>query len=65
MTKVFQGLPTMAWTRREIQHEKAYCIAITGNFLATSEKIPQDFLKCLISHLGTNGKQFRKSACGN
>ena len=53
VTKVFLGLPIMAWTRREIQHEKAYSIAITGNFQATSEKIPQDFQKCLISHLGT------------
>ena len=38
MTKVFQGLPIMTWTRRELQHEKAYSIAITGYFLATSTR---------------------------
>ena len=31
-------MPIMAWTRREIQHEKAYSIAITGYFLATSTR---------------------------
>ena len=33
----------MAWTRGQIQHERAYSIAITGNLHATSERIPQDF----------------------
>ena len=32
----------MAWTRGEVQHEKAYSIAITGNFHATSERIPRE-----------------------
>ena len=35
----------MCWTRREIQYDRACSIAITGNFQATSETIPQNFHK--------------------
>ena len=38
MTKALWVLPIMAWTRKEIKHEKAYNVAITGNFQATSER---------------------------
>ena len=45
MTEVFQVLPFMAWTRGEMQRERAYSIAVTGNFQANSERIPRDFHK--------------------
>ena len=45
MTKVFRDLHIMGWTHREIQHDRACSIAITGNFQATSETNPRNFHK--------------------
>ena len=43
MTKISRVLLSMACTRGKNQHERAHGIAITGNFQATSKRIPRDF----------------------
>ena len=43
MTKISRVLLSMACTRGKNQHERSHGIAITGNFQATSKRIPRDF----------------------
>ena len=43
MTKISRVLLSMACTRGKNQHEGAHGIASTGNFQATSKRIPRDF----------------------
>ena len=63
MTKVFWDLHIMGWTHRQIQHDRACRIAITGNFQATSETIPRNFhtSSCVSSRTSESSESLEKS----
>ena len=63
MTKVFRDLHIMGWTHREIQHDRACSIAITGNFQATSETNPRNFHKSsrVSAHASESSESLEKS----
>ena len=53
MTKFFRVMPIMAWTRGQIQHERAYRNhrQFPSNFRENSARFPS-FFSCLVSCLG-------------
>ena len=42
-TKVYRLMPTVPWTPGDTQPERPFSIRGTGNFQATSKRIPRDF----------------------